>query len=308
MLKAKGSKALSLVLAVAMLVTLCCTYLFTSAEPIKAVGKTESVQLTYGGDHVWPKDGNGAAAGVDFNFNSQDISSMDFLEFDFYIDNVAALKQEKDFGELFIRLFSEAPSEGASRNFMSATFTDQVIRNGKNHIKLSLSSLIQTDGGVLNREKVNGVRFYMENYGTIQASRDYSYSLKNVFATKNSANSGAKAIHLSHGNTDPFAWESGKIPEAVAQFFTFAAPEGSLTKGLDISDCTYLEADLYVDDIAALKQEEKFGGLKLRLFTTAYKDDEGGWNNKLTWDVTDQVYQNGWNHIKVPLSGRRRRR
>lgn len=25
--------------------------------------------------------------------------------------------------------------------------------------------------------------------------------------------------------------------------------------------------------------------------------------NKLTWDVTDQVYQNGWNHIKVPLSG-----
>lgn len=303
MLKAKGSKALSLVLAVAMLVTLCCTYLFTSAEPIKAVGKTESVQLTYGGDHVWPKDGNGAAAGVDFNFNSQDISSMDFLEFDFYIDNVAALKQEKDFGELFIRLFSEAPSEGASRNFMSATFTDQVIRNGKNHIKLSLSSLIQTDGGVLNREKVNGVRFYMENYGTIQASRDYSYSLKNVFATKNSANSGAKAIHLSHGNTDPFAWESGKIPEAVAQFFTFAAPEGSLTKGLDISDCTYLEADLYVDDIAALKQEEKFGGLKLRLFTTAYKDDEGGWNNKLTWDVTDQVYQNGWNHIKVPLSG-----
>ena len=54
MLKAKGSKALSLVLAVAMLVTLCCTYLFTSAEPIKAVGKTESVQLTYGGDHVWP--------------------------------------------------------------------------------------------------------------------------------------------------------------------------------------------------------------------------------------------------------------
>lgn len=52
---------------------------------------------------------------------------MDFLEFDFYIDNVAALKQEKDFGELFIRLFSEAPSEGASRNFMSATFTDQVI-------------------------------------------------------------------------------------------------------------------------------------------------------------------------------------
>ena len=131
MLKAKGSKALSLVLAVAMLVTLCCTYLFTSAEPIKAVGKTESVQLTYGGDHVWPKDGNGAAAGVDFNFNSQDISSMDFLEFDFYIDNVAALKQEKDFGELFIRLFSEAPSEGASRNFMSATFTDQVIRNGK---------------------------------------------------------------------------------------------------------------------------------------------------------------------------------
>lgn len=57
MLKAKGSKALSLVLAVAMLVTLCCTYLFTSAEPIKAVGKTESVQLTYGGDHVWPKDG-----------------------------------------------------------------------------------------------------------------------------------------------------------------------------------------------------------------------------------------------------------
>ena len=39
MLKAKGSKALSLVLAVAMLVTLCCTYLFTSAEPIKAVGK-----------------------------------------------------------------------------------------------------------------------------------------------------------------------------------------------------------------------------------------------------------------------------
>lgn len=148
----------------------------------------------------------------------------------------------------------------------------------------------------------------MENYGTIKASRDYSYSLKNVFATKNSANSGAKAIHLSHGNTDPFAWESGKIPEAVAQFFTFAAPEGSLTKGLDISDCTYLEADLYVDDIAALKQEEKFGGLKLRLFTTAYKDDEGGWNNKLTWDVTDQVYQNGWNHIKVPLSGRRRRR
>lgn len=42
----------------------------------------------------------------------QDISSLDFLEFDFYIDNVAALKQEKDFGELFIRLFSEAPSEG----------------------------------------------------------------------------------------------------------------------------------------------------------------------------------------------------
>lgn len=32
--------------------------------------------------------------------------------------------------------------------------------------------------------------------------------------------------------------------------------------------------------LAALKQEEKFGGLKLRLFTTAYKDDEGGWNKQ----------------------------
>lgn len=112
MLKAKGSKALSLVLAVAMLVTLCCTYLFTSAEPIKAVGKTESVQLTYGGDHVWPKDGNGAAAGVDFNFNSQDISSMDFLEFDFYIDNVAAEAGKGFWGVVHPSVFRGALRKG----------------------------------------------------------------------------------------------------------------------------------------------------------------------------------------------------
>ena len=296
MLNARVHKVLSGFIAFAMAAAVCCSALLSAqAGQLKPTGKTETVLLTAGGtEKKWLSGQNVHNGQIDYGFDPVDVSEKDFLEFDFYVDNLAALKQEEKFNQCYLRLFSPG-TENRDKNFQGLTFEDQLIQNGWNHVKVSFSKLVTSDGGTLDLTQVDGLRFYMEDWGALKPTRDYVFNLKNVYATKNTTAVSTDSVLLTHGEKDTYTWEAGKNPAWGEKKIFFANSQNPV----NLSDMEYLEADIYVDDIKYMKTQENFDSFRLRLMTNKGADE--GTPGYFTWDISEQVYRNGWNHVKVSL-------
>ena len=103
MLNARVHKVLSGFIAFAMAAAVCCSALLSAqAGQLKPTGKTETVLLTAGGtEKKWLSGQNVHNGQIDYGFDPVDVSEKDFLEFDFYVDNLAALKQEEKFNQCY---------------------------------------------------------------------------------------------------------------------------------------------------------------------------------------------------------------
>lgn len=282
---ATGKRILAVLLSLAMLATLCSVVLPLRAGARSTQEEASSVLLGEGMPIVW-QNGLPMGAQVFELAKSQDLTGYTHLEFDFYVDDLAAMRKQAGFGSFCARLYFSTDAE----DFLSYSIDSQIIRSGWNHVVLYIRSGAYS--GTVNLAAAKQLRIFIDTAPT--AVQDFHCEVKNIYATKGMQDdsqqmksklvwNGLEKVWSHNGGTNNRDWG------AIWQYEgNTDAPE----TGVDISGYTDLEFDFYVDDLREIRGNANYVDYCLRIYS-----GDAFWHIS----ISDQLYQNGYNHVKIPL-------
>lgn len=149
------------------------------------IGRPDTfVFLEDGGEYTWATGRGRDWSTKRYVFDTvENFSNVDYIEFDFYIDDLDALKAEENFSSLNIWFRT---SEAEWTDLFLAAYTDQALRSGWNHIRISKDKF--SKNGSPDWKTVYGVSLYFES-GSMVADRDYTIHYKNFTAVTLAAKS-----------------------------------------------------------------------------------------------------------------------
>lgn len=283
---ATGKRILAVLLSLAMLATLCSVVLPLRAGA-SARETASSVLLGKGQPTTWQ---NGLPMGAQaFGLTErQDLTGYTHLEFDFYVEDLAAMKRLEGFGELHARVYFTTDAE----NFLDYGLGTQVIRSGWNHVALNISS--GTPVGTVDLTSAKELRIFVDTLPV--ATQDFRVEVKNIYATKGMQDD-AKAMESKlvwNGLEKVWVFNGGTNNRDFGTIWQYEGNAGAPETGADLSGYTHLEFDYTVGDLWDVRGDEKFGDICLRLYTGAEF-----WHISLS----DQILKTGVNHVKVSLDG-----
>lgn len=156
-----------------------------------SVGRPDTfVFLEDAGEYTWATGYNRDWSTKDYFFDiTEDFSNIDYIEFDYYVDDLDSLKALENFSSFN---FWVRTSEELWTNIYAIGFTDQVTQSGWNHIKLDKNLFGRI--GSPDWKNVTGVHIHMET-GAMVADKDYVFHHKNFTAVTLSA-----TAHRMFGN------------------------------------------------------------------------------------------------------------
>ena len=251
-----------------------------TVDPINAVPEIVSNQITiHEGKKFSNKYGTPTATGVtkyptagDQNISvstdKKDFSTGDYVEFDYFVDDVVALK-EKLTG-VHINIIASSNQNGSWVNFI-----DQITKNGWNHIKIGMDDLKNYGNGAsLNMTNVQYVRFrvaFAESALNVEfADR---YAIANVCVTAD--------VKI------PTEVMKDKIDFIGAEFkeIRFGAYGYSEDITADITGTKMIELDVYIED-----DSNSTIGVEL-----------GDGSGEFAFYEFENL-TNGWNHLAVRIA------
>lgn len=283
---ATGKRILAVLLSLAMLATLCSVVLPLRAGA-SARETASSVLLGKGQPTTWQ---NGQPMGAQaFGLTErQDLTGYTHLEFDFYVEDLAAMKRLEGFGELHARVYFTTDAE----NFLDYGLGTQVIRSGWNHVALNISS--GTPVGTVDLTSAKELRIFVDTLPV--ATQDFRVEVKNIYATKGMQDD-AKAMESKlvwNGLEKVWVYDNGGNNRDYGTIWQYEGNAGAPETGADLSGYTHLEFDYTVGDLWDVRGDEKFADICLRLYT-----GDQFWHISLS----DQILKTGVNHVKVSLDG-----
>ena len=230
-----------------------------------------------------------------------DASAADTFEFDLYVSNAAALKDMN----VELELTSGGRPDDHEKRYVNATLSALIeggMKDGWNHVVLPLSKMGDHDANQpIDWTNVNCFRQYFFA-GVNTGDADLVVAYDNLIFTKG----GEKVATLSNAEPNTNGWE-GPAMDMNGQLVIGKEITGNAfgvcdiyinyigEKGIDVSGLKYLEYDIYVSDVEALKD--------VTLYTEI--NSSGDYDkNELGYDKTFAAHglKNGWNRIKIELA------
>ena len=289
-------------------------------DPVYSLTEMENERfLLYGGSFIL-REGYGAdhpdMRVLQYLASPVDISAADYVEFDFYIENLQAVIGQEGVVGLKLRLLS------GDQEFVPALrldFTDQVTHNGWNHIKIALEDGMPEDNW--DSTNMTGMRLYVEG-STFSPAIDVKMAFKNLYATAKTVIEYPKdedqpsrpdqdSLYISDcealavgGTWNPAGvWvDTDNKTEGKASIGQVLKDQSLransmrfiLTDPLDLSRGSTLKFDLWVSDPELLRQRAT---MSVRLTS-----DSRGYDDYFNWTLDLSGVKAGWNSFEIDLS------
>lgn len=232
-------------------------------------------------------------------FRPVDITGTTDLEFDFYVDDWEALKNNPDFASVNLRLYytancidSEQVTYGITRDDLDKLFAES--EDGWVHVKLDIF------GHTFN--EVYGSMFFMEMNQAMKPTQDYQLQVKNIVVTTDPAvippEPPTEGTLLAEGEV--FQWGPILGPNVNANWINkiYFLNDGN---GMDFSKFTELQLDYMVSDWESLKALPNFGSINIRLITDPSDVNKFVQTGLTVEDLEEQGIKSGWNRLKFPM-------
>ena len=217
------------------------------------------------------------------NVLSSDISTCDQIEFDFYCASYPAFLSNISGHTFYFVLTTNGDSSHRARY----RFTDQVTKNGWNHIVLNIADR-DSIGETPNFANVS--QFYFSFWGTSgsMVSKENPVFATNVCATL----SAIKSNPAAPANAAVEVSADGKMKTWGEQFGYVTDRLYIDVDSIDLSSVKFIEFDIYIEDQAAF--HTAFDSHALRFYLSSADNRN---NNRRKYNFVDQITQDGWNHI-----------
>lgn len=227
-----------------------------------------------------------------------DMSDCTWVEFDIYIEDLNSLREAYSAkGDApFFGVFSGAT---VNDNRLACNIDSQLKQSGWNHIKIAKSSFQFVGAGYTEWEKVCGWVVYFNGSGANPEGDQY-VRLTNVCGTALSDPELPDNLIVTLDTEGITGTPGDYYHYTIDRIYREELP------AVDFTEATFVEADIYVDDIEQLKKSlsESSTGTQLSFFlsSTDSKDYDGNYRMwcRSNAAVYDQLTVSGWNHISIP--------
>ena len=215
-----------------------------------------------------------------------DISAYDYLEYDLYISDADRLRTEVD-GSSRTWTTTNVRIGASDSNYITKSIDSVNLESGYNHIKVPVSDL---------GSKASALKFFefYNNNNSMQyvsgQTWNYVLGIFNIKATKEEIPEVTNGILLSSG-TSMYTWSSGQKANTVNKTVT-------LSETKDLSKYGKMYLDVYVSDVNGLKSLTSYSSFNMLIRTS---DEQ--WANYYRYEFSDQLKNDGWNHITIDFSG-----
>ena len=261
-------------------------FIATKGEGAKEKNKFNKITTISKGNWDLVKDTFENSA-VSKEFNSVDITEAKYIEFDVYIQNYTAFKADianKDISNISFSLICE------DGNISSAIFS-QISKDGWNHITLPISKMKKNEVGSFDLTAVSecSLKFVGTTDNQTGFLEGQIISVANITSSKvDKPKLPENAIVISKTGKDGVYGDTyDKISENSSI---------KLDTPVDISSSSKLEFDFYVEDYESFKMMLDASSKPL-YFVLGTSEDKN--NNLALYEFTNQVSEEGWNHIEL---------
>ncbi len=218
--------------------------------------------------------------------NTVDTTKAKYLEFDFYVDDVAKLKKNETENAGMVISLSGGDQQDIWKQRAMYWFQDELSQSGWNHIRIDLSK--EPNGGYNG-----GETDFTKVFGVIVAASEpcqATVRVANVALTTDTVVTPAKP-----GNIVAELKMDTIVKDSLTAFncFSWAKTE----QPVDRSSAKYIEMDLFVEDYekySVAKNGNEKAGIYLNIFF-------GAQEQKKELPLHDYVVNNGWNHVRLAI-------
>ena len=212
-----------------------------------------------------------------------DISGMDQIEFDIYIEDLAAFQSA---------MYPKNPrfyvASGASKNDSRSAYAyyTQITQSGWNHVVLDRTVTTSANSADFSSIKWVGLADWSGSHDA-NAIGSTQVRFANVCGTMKEIN----RVPAYPGNAAVEIHRDGRTYENVSRYNDWANKPRNLESPVDISGVDQIEFDLYIGDLTAFRNQ-----ISLHTFYFVLKTG-GDSSHRARYQFTLQVTQSGWNHI-----------
>lgn len=222
-----------------------------------------------------------------------DATKAQYLEFDFYVDDLTKLKKNDTERAGLVISLSGGSEQDIWKQRAMYWFQDDIKQNGWNHIKIDLSK--EPNGGYNE-----GETDFTQIFGVLVANSDQlvgespTVRIANIALTIDPDTEKLPAPKLPDNIVKVFK-EDKKIVDSLAAFSNFDWVKTE--NPVDYNAAKYIEMDLFVEDFEAFsvaKNGNEKAGVYFHLFHKTgdtFKE----------YAIHDFVVNNGWNHVKLEI-------
>lgn len=228
--------------------------------------------------------------------SSTNISTVDYIEFDFFVESYGALKKEMEAkGPTGMNLLLSSNADDMFNTAIKLPFFDQVKHSGWNHIVVPNTTSDQCDESAI-------VAYYVYFSGT-----NSSVNQANANANMNIALANIQGTSIAKPEMDNVAvneiaiYEDMKSESLGSNFNSAIRIE--LNNAINIKfgsdNPTYIEFDLFVQDYDKFISAAANNDLVLRISSSA---ESYNLDSLTVRNVQQYITKSGWNHIQIPFA------
>ena len=263
---------------------------------------------------VLPDSDRTGAWGAQFNYTADmfnrigleptDFSEATYIEFDLYIEDWEALKAAMD--ECGVTSFSfclgSDPSNVYGFRFQQA-ISDQVTQSGWNHIKLKKDGFVPTGTGDIDWTKVSTWQMtFQGDVNKANPQADQIVRITNICGT-------ALLTPPIQAENVLQILSTGDISATLGEYFHYTVDKIYQRRiaPKDCSQATTFEFDIFIEDVAAIREACENSEIQARLVFYVSSTPESQWDEYQSPNIMyrmdayflDQC-QDGWNHVVIP--------
>ncbi len=234
-------------------------------------------------------------------FEPVDVSSMTSFAFDFYISDPTLIPASY---AVCVDISSAGSASEECISWYSA-LTEETCKEGWNHIELPMN---EAEISGFHADRMNFFRIYFFRINGEKAPSEVEIKIDNITA----ASTAMELRQMDACDTDAgwTRWDRPVILDffdksqgiASLSFPTYPAEGGNMVSQkvyeipFDASGALYVEMDVYVSDLGALRSPDSRYGMHFEISSSGECD-----HREYEWDLADYILQKGWNHIKLPI-------
>ena len=241
-----------------------------------------------------------------YSFPELDLTGMDLLEFDIYFSDVTLLESSFTFSAVL------SSTNGTKDGTLTWTHSlyQQTYENGWNHVVLPILEATSNNFNATN------ARYFRLDFSRITPEHELTSYVQLDNITVSSYDTIYEIFDMCEAadgwvGTPGYLDYTDRTQGMSSVAFTVELGDNTTPPNnqavayrhfdaIDISWADYIEMDVYVSSRAVMGSEHSAYGIQLEL-TSSGKCDR----NELCWTLDDYIWQEGWNHLRMPIAAAR---